>query len=205
MSAACLLGGAAVLGLAWFGPLAWGAHSFLAHMTAHMAVVAVAAPLLALAVAGGRADPVVHAPAMFAAIPASLVELVVVWGWHAPALHEAARQGAPMLIAEQASFLGAGLYFWLSIVGGNAGRRTSHAGSGVIALVLTFAHMTLLGALLSLAPRALYGHGGAAAALTDQQAGGAVMLVVSAIVYICAGLWIGHRLVRAAEPRTGPA
>ena len=59
-------------------------------MALHMIVVAIVAPLLAVGIAGSRLDPVEKAPALFAAIPASLVELVVVWAWHAPALHHAA-------------------------------------------------------------------------------------------------------------------
>ena len=40
---------------------------------------------------------------------AALVEFAVLWGWHAPALHEAAWRSAPVFAVEQASFLAAGL------------------------------------------------------------------------------------------------
>ncbi|MCA1973465.1 MAG: cytochrome c oxidase assembly protein, partial [Caenispirillum sp.] len=50
--------GLAALGLAWLGPLPeWSLTRFAAHMTMHLTVVAVAAPLLALGVAGRRLDP----------------------------------------------------------------------------------------------------------------------------------------------------
>src|SRR5687768_13427507 len=99
----------------WVGPLPeLTMHSFAAHMTLHMGVVAVAAPLLALGLAGGRLDPVRRAPGLFPPIPASMVELVVVWAWHAPALHHAARHGAAGFAAEQATFLLSGLFVWLS-------------------------------------------------------------------------------------------
>jgi putative membrane protein len=57
--------------------------AFWAHMTMHMTVVAVAAPLITLSLAGTRFDPVRGAPYLFPPIPASLVELIVVWAWHA--------------------------------------------------------------------------------------------------------------------------
>lgn len=52
---------------------------------------------------------------------------------------------------------------------------------------MTSTHMTLLGVLLALAPRALYG-GHAAAA--DQQLGGLVMLCGGGISYLAGALWL---------------
>ncbi|HEX6623277.1 MAG TPA: cytochrome c oxidase subunit II [Pyrinomonadaceae bacterium] len=46
--------------------------AFFAHMTMHMGVVALAAPLVALGVAGARFDPVRRAPALFAPVSASI-------------------------------------------------------------------------------------------------------------------------------------
>ena len=46
-------------------------------MTLHMGVVAVASPLLALGVAGGRLDPARTAPRLFSAIPAAAVERAI--------------------------------------------------------------------------------------------------------------------------------
>lgn len=103
--------GVLILGLVWLGPLPGLAqHSFSAHMLIHMGIVAVAAPLLALAVAGGRFDPVHKAPELFAPIPASLLEFVVVWAWHAPTLHHAARHASIAFVAEQGAFLVSGLF-----------------------------------------------------------------------------------------------
>ncbi len=200
MKPALVLAGAAALAAAWVIALA-GNSSFAGHMAAHMTVVAIAAPLLALGISNTRFDPVTMAPLLFAAIPASMIELFTVWVWHAPVLHQAARHRLDMFVFEQTSFLGAGLYLWLSLVGGGEPRRLASRGSGIIALVLTFAHMTLLGALLSLTPRPLYhGAAGDLAALTDQQLGGAIMLVVSALVYIGGGVWLGASLLK--DPRT---
>ena len=195
-----ILGCAALLGL-WLGPLpGMTRDSFAAHMALHMGVVAVAAPLIAFGVAGGKFDPVDRAPRWFPPIPLSLVELVVVWAWHAPGLHHAARHAAFGLVAEQATFFLAGLLVWLSSVGGQRGQRAERTGAGITALLLTSMHMTLLGALLALTPRVLYGHhehaAGALTPLDDQHLGGAIMLVVGGAAYLAGGLWLTARLVR---------
>lgn len=193
--------GAALLAGAWAGPLPILARgSFAAHMGLHLLVVAAAAPLLALAVLHQR-GPRSRALRLLSPLPASLLELVVVWVWHGPRLHHAARTGLGPFVAEQGLFLAAGLLFWLSIVGAVSDDRGRAAGTAVVALALTLAHMTLLGALLALAPRPLYAHGEAVAgALADQQRGGALMLVVSAAVYVIAGVLAGHRLLRGPAP-----
>lgn len=191
--------GILTLAAAWLGPLPQLARgAFFAHMTMHMLVVAVAAPLIALGVAGHRLDPVGAFPRIFAPVPASVVELMVVWAWHAPALHHAARHTAPGVVLEQASFLAAGLFVWLSVFGGRPSGDRERTGSGLIALLLTSMHMTLLGALLALTPRPLYMHAGAFGrldALADQQLGGAIMVVVGGLSYLAGGLWLTSRLL----------
>src|SRR5687767_15244295 len=110
MRRSLLIFGLLALAAAWLTQLPQIARqAFWAHMTMHMVVVALAAPLLALGVAGGKLDPVSKAPKLFAPIPASVVELVVVWGWHAPLLHHAARQNTTALLAEQGTCLLTGL------------------------------------------------------------------------------------------------
>ena len=192
--------GLLMLAAAWLGPLPQLAPRFFsAHMTMHMAVVAVAAPLLALGLAGGRGDPSLRAPALFSAVPASVLELVLVWTWHAPALHHIARTTNTGLIAEQGVFLAAGFLVWMSAVGGDAEGRGRRAGAGVVALLLTSMHMTLLGALIALAPRVLYGHAvdGASvdARLAQQQLGGVVMVLAGGVSYLWGGLWLASRML----------
>lgn len=163
---------------------------FAAHMAMHVSVMALAAPLFAFALAGSRADPVVIRPALAAPVPAMVAELAVVWGWHLPLLHHAARAGGVALIAEQASFLAAGLLLWLSVFGGGAAGRSERRGTGVFALLMTSMHMTLLGTLITLAPRPLYGHGHGVEALADQQVAGIVMLAGAATTYVAGGAWL---------------
>ena len=176
------------------------AGAFTRHMVAHMTLVAVVAPLLAVLIARGRFNPVERRPQWFSPIAASLIEFVVIWAWHAPALHVAARHDAAIFVLEQASFLGASTYLWLSIVGGDRASSAMRAGAGILALVLTFAHMTMLGAVLALTPRDLYGHGGSA--IADQQLGGAVMIASGTVAYLGAALWLSRSLL-IAQPHGG--
>jgi putative membrane protein len=192
--------GGLTLGAIWFGPLPQLAQrAFFAHMMMHMGVVAVAAPLLALGIAGGRFDPVYKVPAWFAPIPAAVVELVVVWAWHTPALHQEARHCVVGLSAEQGIFLFAGLWVWLSAFGGGVWRGGNRTAAGIVGLLLTAMHMTLLGALLALAPRPLYAHLEGVSRLTpleDQHLGGAIMLLTGGVAYLAGGLWLTAGLLR---------
>jgi putative membrane protein len=184
-----------MLALIWGLPRG-GVPPFSAHMLAHMSLVAVAAPLLALGLAGSRLDPVPRVPLLFSALGASMVELVVVWVWHAPALHHAARHTSGAAALEQASFLASGLWLWVAALGGSAELRRQRAVQGVTGLLFTSMHMTLLGALLSLASRPLYGHG----TVLDQQVGGAIMLLVGGASYLAGALWLTWELLRGRSP-----
>ena len=269
MRRALLATGLLLLAALWLGPLPeLSRASFSAHMTLHMAVVAVAAPLLALGIAGGAFDPVRFAPNLIAPIPASMAEFAAVWTWHAPLPHTAARCGTGMLVAEQLTFLVAGLFLWLAAFGGDRQRaeaplslargaggegcpstpvacshhldtpapvsqpettevatrafgRRARTAAGVLAMLLTSMHMTLLGALLALTPRPLYARPDAAslaadpawagalclppelttrvlglAPLQDQHLGGALMIAVGGLAYFVGGLWLTADLLR---------
>ncbi|MEX2128867.1 MAG: cytochrome c oxidase assembly protein [Xanthobacteraceae bacterium] len=195
------IGGLAVLALVWSGSAGHFAPPFTAHMMMHMLVVAVAAPLLALAVVGTGYDFSPRVPLLFAPLPASLLEFAAVWGWHAPALHEFARGSVAGVALEQASFLAVGFVLWLACIGERGGGRAA----GVFGLLFTSMHMTLLGALLALAPRALYGHAhqsaaGALSAIDDQNLGGVVMLAAGGAAYLLGGLILTARLLNAPHP-----
>ena len=197
LAAAC-----AVLASVWLGPLPdLARHSFAAHMTMHIAVVAVAAPLLALAIAGTPGDPVRAMPRLLAPIPASMIELAIVWSWHVPALHHAARHQSWALLSEQGSFLAAGVLLWIAAIGGTPEQRRLRAGAGVFALLFTSIHMTLLGALFALANRPLFQHApqpaSLPAALADQHLGGSIMLLVGGASYLAGGLWLTAVMLRS--------
>jgi len=219
-----LTAGLLLLAMLWLGPLPRMARSaFFAHMTLHMGVVAVAAPLIALGLAGGRFDPVIKAPHIFSPVPASMIEFAVVWAWHAPRLHGASHEYEGGFLLEQGMFFISGLALWLSAVGGQVRWQPSRTGAGVIAILLTSMHMTLLGALIALAPRPLYSHASSATetaaaaqlhfdalcklpasvtefqrlnALEDQQLGGTIMLLVGGATYLAGGLWLMAKLLQ---------
>jgi putative membrane protein len=200
--------GLAVLAVAWLGPLPrLASHSFAAHMSMHIAVVAMAAPLLSLTMAGTVADPVRSMPRVMAPIPASLIELVVIWAWHVPALHHAARHETGAFVLEQATFVAAGVLLWTSAIGGDREQRRLRAGSGVVALLFTSMHMTLLGALFALANRPLFEPASSldASQVADQQLGGVIMLLVGGASYLLGGLWLTAAALRSGSvPSTGP-
>jgi putative membrane protein len=198
--------GLLVLALAWGGVADWAfGPSFTAAMTVHMAVVAVAAPLLAWPLALRFPHP---SPFWPGPIGASAVEFAVVWGWHLPLPHDAARHLPGIAVLEQASFLAAGLLLWLACLRQGPARQ----GAGILALLLTSMHMTLLGVLLTLAPRPLFSHGHgvpgelmgglATDALTDQAIGGVIMLLFGGATYLAGGVVLAARLLNQPGPLT---
>jgi putative membrane protein len=201
--------GALILALAWLVPMNSGRLGpFTTHMVAHLAVVAVAAPLLALGLAGRKWDPVRLWPGTMRPLALSVLELIVVWSWHAPTLHHAARGSLSVRALEQGSFLVVALLLWISVLGGEPGQHAERRATGVLALLLTSMHMTLLGALLALPPRPLYVHsdGGAdwAGALADQHTGGALMIAVGGVTYLVGGLALTRGLLgQKGAPATG--
>lgn len=196
--------GVTVLAAAW-GVAASG-HGMTAHMAAHMAAVAVAAPLMALGLAGTRADPASRWPLAVAPLPMSLIELLVVWGWHWPAARAFAAGSAAGLALEQAMFLAAGLLLWSACLGTRDAGNSERRAAGIIALLLTTMHMTLLGTLITLAPRTLFGTAGftclgiTLSPVADQQLGGVIMLLVGAGSYLSGGLALLFRLLRSDRP-----
>ena len=183
--------GAALAVSLWLSPLAeWAGAPFAGHMLRHIALVAVVAPALVLGwPALARA---LAAPPLLAAV----VEFAVVWGWHLPAARALA--ALPWgLVLEQASFLLAGILVWAGAL------RADRPLAGAGALLLTSMHMTLLGALLILAPRDLFAAAlHASPDLTGQQLGGILMLAIGTPAYLAGGLWVVRRDLGAREART---
>lgn len=193
-----LAAGLLVLALLWLGPLpALSRRAFSAHMLLHLGVAVVAAPLLALGLNRTRYGFTPARGPLLPALLASAVEMAVVWGWHLPALHEAAALDGRAFAAQQASFLAAGLAIWMvSLAGGSR----AAAGTGMLAMLLTFMHMAMLGVLLAAAPSLLYapelclGTFGLDP-LADQRLGGALMAVGGGLPYLIGATLLAHRFI----------
>ena len=168
--------GLALLAAIWLWPWEAWVGLFPGHMVRHMGLVALAAPLLVIGF------PKLTAVFAISPLAATVLEFVAVWGFHLPALHEGAAFSAPAFVVEQAVFLAAGLCVWAGCL-----RHGGLAGAG--GLLLTSMHMTLLGALLTLAPRVLYAPG-CVGSLAEQQLGGMMMLAIGTPIYLVAGLWL---------------
>lgn len=196
--------GLAILIFTWAGPLPAAAHgSFAAHMAIHMAVVAVAAPLLAAGLAP-RCGPILRPlPALALPAFATAIDLVAIWLWHTPRLHLAARTYAAAFAVEQATFLVVALLVWLSAFGGALHGPRGGALAGAAALLFTSMHMTLLGVLIALSRTPICSVGGASldALLADQEIGGVMMLALGGAVYLAGGLALVGRELAAAPER----
>jgi putative membrane protein len=206
MNRAAFLAGLALLAVIWGGPLltVWR-DSFSAHMLAHMGVVALAAPLLAIGLQDRFTS--LSMPGWMP-ITASLVDLMVVWSWHMPVSRALAEASTAATVIEQLMFLGAGMFLWITCLQQPAGDLRS-AAVGAFSLLFTSIHMTLLGALLALAPRPLYGgadvtcFGTRLSAGEDQAIGGVLMLLIGAAVYLAGGLFLLVRILRDTPAATG--
>lgn len=201
-----LAAGLVVLAAAWLGPLPYlTAGSFAAHMALHMAVVAMAAPLLALGLVRGEGAG--EGMPAWAPLAASFLELAVIWAWHTPALHTLARADAMGLAAEQASFLGVSLVVWIAALAAAqpGGRRSAGAFAGAGALAFTAMHMTMLGVAIALSPRLLCRTPTEGPtllgvdALRDQEAGAILMLAVGGAVHLAGALALAGRAIRSEE------
>ncbi|PRB84377.1 cytochrome c oxidase assembly protein [Pseudomonas sp. MYb185] len=194
--------GFVVLAGLWLGPLpAMSRTAFSAHMLLHLGVVVLAAPLLAIGLvrAGVCLDRVGGLRTWMVVVFA--MEMVVVWGWHAPALHEAAARHVGVFVLQQFSFLVVGLGVWLL---GFATLQRGAMATAILGFALTSTHMTMLGLLLTLAPRLIYPAELCLGAfgfeqLEDQRFGGVLMAAWGGLAYMAGGVVLGCRLLWGAD------
>jgi len=203
-----------------------GVRLFSAHMLQHELLMVVAAPLMCLSrplvlwtwampmAWRRRAGGWTKRPAWSAfwrGLTAPLctwsLHAVALWGWHVPALFEAALHDEGIHTLQHVSFLGTALLFWWSAL--KPASRSAQGGA-MLYLFTTMIHTGALGALLTLSPVLWYpSYQPTAGALgldplEDQQLGGLVMWVPAGLAYVAAGLalaarWMG--LGRRGKPR----
>ncbi|WP_239017742.1 cytochrome c oxidase assembly protein [Sphingomonas aracearum] len=177
--------------------IAAGTRGMTGHMAAHMIAVALAAPALALALRGSRWEP---AALLASPLAWSVLELATVWLLHLPQVRMAAGHATVAMVAEIGCFLLVGTGLWSAVLA----HRGQAGAAGIGALLLTSMHMTLLGALIGLAPRPLYAgmaHGApwGLGALEDQQLAGVVMLLVGGASYLLGALAVLAGMLRQGE------
>jgi cytochrome c oxidase assembly factor CtaG/cytochrome c2 len=187
---ACGVAGLLALLVAVASPFhARGEERFAAHMTQHLLLIVVAAPLLACAAPGallrrlplrwrravGRWARLTRRPRALArttgaAVVAWVAHVTVLWAWHVPALYEAALHRPWLHGLEHVSMLGTAWLFWVPVLGPRAGASLGPGGAALY-LFAAAAQSTALGALLTFAQTALYpAH--VAAALSPARAAG---------------------------------
>lgn len=217
---ACFALGWATLVVAFASPLhALAERAFFAHMTVHLLLMAVAAPLLVLArplapfawALPGRAlflRPVLSAlRALTDPFVATGLQAAVLSAWHLPALFDLALRGRGVHTLQHLTLTAAALLFWWAML--ERCRGGQREGVAALCLFLAMLHGTLLGALLTVAPRLWYAGPAAGVPvlglgpLEDQQLGGLVMWVPGGLVYAAAALALFARWLRRAA--TAPA
>lgn len=169
------------------------------HMIAHVVLMNVVAPLLALAIVATGRGTVLFASGR-SLVAATTVQLALLWAWHAPAAVTFSSQSVSGHALMQASLSGASLWFWLTVIGD----RSAFRWRVLFALLLTGKLFCLLGILLVFAPRLLYGQHTAdvadvAAGLADQHLAGLTMLIVCPLTYVLAGVVIAAQWLAGLE------
>jgi putative membrane protein len=200
---ASIAGGLLVLAALWLGPLMpLSRTAFSAHMVLHLGVVVVAAPLVAFGVAQRLPAPSGFGNALSWCLLAATVEMVVLWGWHSPLLHDAAGQSTVPFVVEQASFLLAGVAVWTAAF---ATRSRETVGAAAIALFFTFTHMTMFGVILALIPRLIYDpdicRGIFGLDRLDDQHLGGVLMAIGGLPYLAGTIVACSVLLRQRETR----
>jgi putative membrane protein len=218
------LTGEAVLVVALVSPLdELGGTLMSAHMAQHALLIAVAPPLLLFGrsgVAFAWALPACDRRSFFASrnwrtlarlanalsrpVHATSLHGLALWAWHASGAFDAALASSWLHALEHASFFGTALLFWRAL--GNA-RSARHVAAALGAAFFTLVHSGLLGALIVLSPRPLYGWYGATelwtlSALEDQQLAGLLMWVPMGGVYFATCLYLASRLFVPEERYT---
>jgi cytochrome c oxidase assembly factor CtaG len=223
---AAFVGGLGAILLALVSPIeAYEGQLFSVHMTQHMLLELVAAPLLLLGapvtLSLRAATPsvrrgllvVLHSRAMAVISYPLLAWLLfagVNWGWHFSTLYNDALESPPLHYLQHASFLVAALLFWWPVIGADPARWRLPYPLRLFYLFLAMPQNSFLGVALMSAPAVLYSHyltnlrPWGPTALADQSVGGILMWVVGDVVFLVAmgcvvAAWVRHEDRRTAR------
>ncbi len=229
--AASFAAGVYALFVALVSPLDALSHAlFSAHMAQHMVLILVAAPLLVYGApllpalwalprqqrvaAGHWWNGAKSVRALWRLLTQPLVVWVLfaltLWVWHLPRLYQTAVASSAVHFLEHSSMLAtASLFWWLVIQ--PVGRRRLNYGGAILLVFTTSVQSTVLGALITFAPRPLYPIYEASVSawnltlLKDQQLAGLIMRTPGGFIFLFAAgalflLWL-QEMERRATPR----
>jgi putative membrane protein len=197
----CFSGGILALLIALVSPLdALANVLFSAHMTQHLILMLLAAPLLVmsdfpLALLWGVPRPSAHSVGYHAhqsqalsrvwkvvssPVAAWLLFAISMWFWHAPTLYEAALRDEGLHDVEHLAFLMTGMLFWW-VLFRHTTQKHIHYGMAIPYLFTTVLHSGILGALMTFTSQPWYPYYADRVApwgltpLQDQQLAGLIM------------------------------
>ena len=198
----CALSGWLVAATAVISPLcALSVALFSARVSQHMILILVAAPLVAIG--WPRARPPNTTPSLWMCTVAFFIAL---WIWHMPVPYDATFRSTWVYWIMHLTLFGSSVLLWRELLN-HSPRQTAQA---VAAGMLTFMHMGLLGAILTLADRPMFHwhflttEAWGLTPLQDQQLGGTIMWVPGIALFLWTALRSITRLWGSME-RARPA
>ncbi len=171
------------------------------HMAAHILAMNLLAPLLVFVWLKLRAS--IAAPGRTALVSSTLVQMLLLFGWHLPSVLLLALESIWVMTAMHLSLFFVACWFWHSVLGEDRVWRA------LTALLVNAKVYCLLGVLFVFAPRSIYASPGPAhehvhatvSALADQQMAGLLMLVACPVIYIGTATFLVSRWLQLMQEK----
>ena len=201
-----------------------GEQLFSAHMLQHEILILLSAPLISAAHPGAtclwafaprhrsglggwvhRIEKTQAVRFFTKPLSAWLLEAIALWIWHVPFLYQATLRSDWIHAAQHLSFFLTAVLFWSALYG--VGRSVMGYGAATIYVFGTAVHCSALGALLTFSTVLWYPVYATTTArwgltpLEDQQLGGVLMWVPSAVVFIAIGLTLFAKWLAESDRR----
>ena len=222
----CWFGGLTAIGLALLSPIeAYEGALFSVHMTQHMLLQLVAAPLL---LAGGPITLALRASTpplrrrLLSILQSRIVHVISFplvawllfaaanWGWHFSTLYDEALESTALHYLQHATLLATALLFWWPAIGVDPSPWRLPFPVRLLYLFLAMPQSSFLGIAIMQAPRVLYPHyltnlrDWGLSPLEDQQLGGVIMWTVGDLAFligmgVVVALWVRHEDRRTAR------
>ena len=196
---AAFFAGWLLLSLTLISPLcALSVSLFAARVGQHMIIVLLATPLIAAGRPLAAACALLGRPrasqsetqSFLGALGASAAFAIALWFWHMPSPYAATFASHAVYWSMHITMILSALWLWGVLLDRRGTRAVSVIGTGLVAST----QMSLLGAIITFAPHALYSpHATTTAAwgmsqLLDQQLGGAIMWVPGGVIFLAAAM-----------------